>query len=156
MSQADLEIQPVPVKITNAHELMAGRGADNKHRKHTRATFRTFVLTAANPVVAILAEDRSRFDTWLIAYGNSVVICESQSQAEDPANFIAGTGVFSQCPLNPQGTLLYVPTLNVPWTTQPVPQSVRWTLDTTEVAYACAMVFPAVLAMTTHNHVEGY
>lgn len=100
-------IEPIPVLVANAADLL-GAAAEAK-RRHIRSTFRTFVLTAANPVVPVLAEDRSRTDTWMIAYGNSVVLCDSQSQAEDPDNQIAGTGVFSNTPANPQGTLLYVP-----------------------------------------------
>src|SRR5208337_4430955 len=102
------DMPTIPVHVSNAQEL-AGMGQRKGPRRHVRSVFRTFVFTAANNVIPILAEDLSRFDTWVLAYGNSVVLCESQSQAQDPANAIAGTGVFANTPANPQGTLLYVP-----------------------------------------------
>jgi hypothetical protein len=147
-------IQPVPVVLHNA-EALAGVMARQKPRTHIRATFRTFVLTAANPMLPILAEDRSRITTWITAFGNSVVLCDSQSQAQDPDNAIAGAGLFANAPANPQGTLLYVPA-GVGFTNPPVPQSVRWTLNTTEVVWAVALAFPAYLAITIENDAKGY
>jgi hypothetical protein len=271
MSHNGAQIQTVPVEVTNA-EALAGMINRRHPRRHVRAVYRTFNLAAATPL-PILAEDLSRYDTWLVAYGNSVVICESQAQAQDPDNQLGGAGSFVNSPANPQGTLLYVPaqiagsqagsytgegtaatpgagtavatanggtalpagtytltgtdmlagtgaaadinnfglyvgatliatlpnadtteqlfampalTFVVPaggavvaiktigagsgtanyWSSfaatpaavggsAPVSQSVRWTLDTTEVAWAVSMA-PALLAMTTHNRAHGY
>ncbi len=100
--------RPVPVEITNT-EALAGMAGRARPRGYVRSVYRTFVLTAANPVIPVLAEDLSRSGTWFQAYGNSVVLCESQSQAQDPDNVIAGTGQFAGSPANPQGTLLFVP-----------------------------------------------
>jgi hypothetical protein len=118
--------------------------------------FRTFALTAANPTVPVLAEDLARFDAWFMAYGNSVVLCDSQSQAQDPANAIAGTGVFVNTPANPQGTLLYVPS-GATFTTPVAPMSTDWLiLQTTEPVWATALAFPTLLALVTHDKAEGY
>jgi hypothetical protein len=143
--------RPVPVEITNA-EALAGLVPRPGPRKHVRAVYRTFVFTAAAPVLPVAAEDLSRDEMWLIAYGNSVVICESQSQAQDPDNQIAGTGVFANTPANPQGTLLYVPS-GAAFASPPSPISVRWTFSTTEVVWATALAFPTMLAVTLINRV---
>jgi hypothetical protein len=155
MTQQHAEVQPVPVRVTN-HEDLAGMRTRARPRTHLQSVFRTFVLTAAQPVIPILAEDLSRETAWIVAIGNSVVLCNSQSQAQDPDNFIAGAGIFAECPANPQGTLLYVPTLTAPWTSQPVPVSVRWTLNTTEVVWASAMVYPALVSVTIESKAQGY
>lgn len=147
-------IRPVPVEITNA-EALAGIAARTRPRGYVRSVYRTFVFTAATPVQPILAEDLSREYVWVIAYGNSVVICESQSQAQDPANQIAGTGVFANTPANPQGTLLYVPS-GATFTTPQPPISEPLYLRSTEVAFATALAFPTMLAIVTHNRAEGY
>jgi hypothetical protein len=148
MSHTDTQLQPVPVHITNP-EAIAG-AAKASPRKHVRAVYRTFALTGGIPL-PILAEDLSRFDTWLVAYNNSVIICESQSQAQDPDNAVAGTGQFTATPANPQGTLLYANAGGSP----AVMTSTRWTLDTTEVVWAVSLA-SAYLAVTTHNKVTGY
>jgi hypothetical protein len=144
--------RPIPVEITNPEALA---GAVRPVRGYKRAVFRTFAFTAANNVFPIMAEDLSREDAWLIAYGNSVVICETQSQAQDPANQIAGTGVFANSPANPQGTLLYVPS-GPAFTSPPSPISVRWTLQTTEVVWATALAYPTMLAVTLINRAKNY
>jgi hypothetical protein len=143
------EIKPIPVRLTNSAELLAGMGAA-RPRKHTRAVYRTFLL-AANTPLPVLAEDLSRRDVWFVAYNNSVMICESLSQAQDPGNQVAGAGNFANTPANPQGTLLYAYAAGNP----AVMASVRWTLETTEVVWAVAMA-TAYLAITTHNKSEGY
>jgi hypothetical protein len=142
----------IPVEITNPEALA---GAVRPDRRYTRAVFRTFVFTAANNIFPIAAEDLSRADMWLMAIGNSVVICESQSQAQDPANQIAGTGVFANTPANPAGTLLYVPS-GAAFTSPPSPISERWTMQTTEVVWATALAYPTMLAVTLINRAKNY
>jgi hypothetical protein len=144
--------RPVPVEITNAETLA---GAIKPDRRYTRAVYRTFVFTAAAPVQPIAAEDLSREEMWLVAYGNSVVICESESQAQDPDNQAAGTGVFANTPANPQGTLLYVPS-GAAFPNPPSPVSVRWTLATTEQVWATALAYPTLLAVTLINRAKSY
>lgn len=150
--------RPVPVEITNA-EALAGMAARTRPRGYVRSVYRTFVFTAGGTVgtsiFPILAEDLSREDAYLIAYGNSVVICETQSQAQDPDNAVAGTGVFANTPANPQGTLLYVPS-GATFTTPQPPVSEPLYLRSTEVVWAVALAFPTLLAVVTHNRAEGY
>lgn len=100
MSHTDTPIQPIPVHVANAGDIWSA--AAEPRRRRIRSTFRTFVLTATNPIIPILAEDLSRRAADLQAIGNSIVICESQSQAQDPSNAVAGLP-------NPQGLLLFVP-----------------------------------------------
>jgi hypothetical protein len=152
MEHPGTQPRPVPVEVTNAEALA---GAVQPKRRYTRAVFRTFVFTAASNVFPVAAEDLSREDMWLMAIGNSVVICESQSQAQDPANQIAGTGVFANTPANPQGTLLYVPS-GAAFTSPPSPISARWTLQTTEVVWATALAYPTMLAVTLINRARSY
>jgi hypothetical protein len=132
------QIEPVRVEVTNLGGLE--RGAK---RKRIKAVYRTFVLTAANPVIPILAEDLSRRTTYVQAITNSVLLCESQSQAQEPANSVAAAFA------NPSGTLLFVPATGAAVST-------RWPLDTNDVMWATAIAFPAMLTMTIHNEAEGY
>jgi hypothetical protein len=145
--------RPIPVRIESANEGVFPR--TQKKRKHVQAVFRTFAL-AANTPLPILAEDRSRLGAWLVAYANSVVLCSSASQAQDPDNQIASAALgaaFANTPGNPQGTLLFVPVLVGPPTNSAA--SVRWTLEHTEVMWAVSMA-PALLAVTIENTAEGY
>lgn len=149
----DTKPRSIPVHIASANEGVFPGTQDR--RRHIHSVYRTFELTANNPV-PILAEDRSRVATWIVAYGNSVVLCESASQAQDPANQVASAAMgaaFANTPGNPQGTLLFVPVLVGPPTNSQV--SVRWTLNTTEVMWAVSMA-AAVLAVTIENRAAGY
>jgi len=106
------DVQPVPAHITNLHELVAALAGgvpcgNPGKRRHLRTVYRTFVLSAASPVIPVLAQDLSREETIFVASGNSVVLCESQAQAQAAANS-AASGL-----LNPEGTLLYVPPVPV-------------------------------------------
>jgi hypothetical protein len=152
MTTSDSAPRSVSVHIASANEGVFN-GTQAK-RRHIQSVFRTFVLAAATPV-PILAEDRSRVATWLVAYSNSVVLCSSESQAQDPANQVASAlgAAWANTPANPQGTLLYVPVLVGPPTNSN--PSVRWTMSTTEVVWAVSMA-PAVLALTIENRAEGY
>jgi len=145
--------RPIPVELSNVEALAGALGT--RKRRHVRAVYRTFVFTPTQVLCPIAAEDLSREEMWLVAYGNSVVICESQSQAQDPANQIAGTGVFANSPANPQGSLLYVPS-GAAFTNPPSPVSTRWTMDTQEVVWATALAFPTMLSVTYINRVTGY
>lgn len=145
--------EPVRVHVTSAAEgVFPG---SQRGRRHIHPVCLTFALTANNPV-PILAQDRSRVATWLIAYGNSVVLCASKGQAQAPANQVASVALgaaFANTPGNPDGTLLFVPILvGPPVNSSP---SLRWTLSTTEVMWAVSMA-PALLAVTIENRVEGY
>jgi hypothetical protein len=152
MTVPDNAVHTIPVHVASANE---GVFPHTQHdRGHVPAVFRTFALTAGAPV-PVLAEDRSRVQAWMVAYGNSVVLCASQSQAQDPANAAAGAlgAAFANTPGNPQGTLLFVPVLVGPPVNSAA--SVRWTLTTTEVVWAVSMG-PALLALTIENRVKGY
>jgi hypothetical protein len=148
----------VPVHIASASEGVFPGSQDK--RRHIQSVFRTFVLAAPVAGVAqplpVLAEDRSRVAAWMVAYGNSVILCSSQSQAQDPANQAANAAAgaaFANTPGNPQGTLLFVPVLiGPPVNSNP---SVRWTLNTTEIVWAVSMG-PAMLAVTIENRAAGY
>jgi hypothetical protein len=154
-------IEPVHVKLANPEALApylangeAGIAAALK-KKRIRATMRTFLITAASPIVAVLQKDPSRLDTYIVAYGNSAVLCESFSQAQDQDNLpaSAGTGVFANTPANPQGTLLYVPSGAgfSGGAAPPSPVSTRFTTLTQEVMYATAIAFPTYVAVLSNN-----
>lgn len=147
-------VPALPVHITNGEQL-AGMGHRDGPRRHIRSVYRTFVLTHGM-VIPVLAEDLSRFDVWFQAYGGSVVLCESQSQAQDPANQAGAAGVFAGAPANPQGTLLYVPA-GASFTT-PVPPVSGWLrLQTSDPVWATTLADSVtMLAMVTHNRAEGY
>lgn len=153
MTTPDAAPRSIPVHIASANEGVF-RGTQKK-RKHVQPVFRTFALAAGVPL-PILAEDRSREAAWIVAYANSVILCSSQSQAQDPDNAIASAALgaaFANTPGNPQGTLLFVPVLiGPPVNSSP---SVRWTLNTTEVVWAVSMA-AALLAVTIENRAEGY
>lgn len=145
-------IEPVTVHIASANEgVFPGTQAK---RRHIHSVYRTFPVTTTP--IPILAEDRSRIATWMVAYGNSVVLCDSESQAQAQANQVANAALgaaFANTPGNPEGTLLFVPVLiGPPVNSSP---SVRWTLNTTEVMWAVSMA-PALLAVTIENKAEGY
>jgi hypothetical protein len=152
MTTPDGPARPIPVHIATAADGVFPGSQDK--RRHVQSVFRTWVL-AANTPEPILGEDRSRIHAWIIAYGNSVILCSSQSQAQQPANQVAGAlgAAFANTPGNPEGTLLFVPVLVGPPTNSQ--SSVRWTLETTEVVWAVSMA-PAMLAITIENRAEGY
>lgn len=146
-------VEPVKVHVTSASE---GVFPGTQHgRRHVQSVFRTWNLGAAVPE-NILAQDRSRLTAWIVAYASSVVLCSSESQAQDAANQLASAALgaaFANTPGNPQGTLLFVPVLiGPPVNSSPSP---RWTLNTTEQVWAVSMA-PALLAITIENKAEGY
>ena len=77
---------PIPVRLTNP-EALAGAAPRPQPRRRITSRYRTFVLNAANNwILPVGGEDLSRHGGWVIAYGNSIVLCESQAQAQDPFN----------------------------------------------------------------------
>ncbi len=138
------DMQPVPVHVTNAGIL-----ATRKRKRH-HTIYRTFVLTAANPVIPVLAEDMSRTGAHFQAIGNSVLICESQSQAQDPDNAVALAFA------NPQGLLLYVDAAATGLGSGGLSVSDRWPIFTNDVVWATAIAFPAFLAVSITSEVSGY
>jgi hypothetical protein len=143
-------ITPVPVHITSASEgVLAGT---QESRLHVQSVYRTFVL-APNIPLPVLAQDRSRLLATMIALGNSVVLCASQSQAQDPANAIGGVALgaaWANTPLNPQGSVLFVPVLAGAAGT-----SERWPVHSTEVVWAVSIA-AAMLSVTIESKVTGY
>lgn len=129
-SHADVEVEPVDVRVTNLPQMPA---AKEKHRRAIQP--RTIVLTAAQPVKVLLAADASRKIAWVIASGNPVVLCESQSQAQDAANSVAALP-------NPEGCLL--------------PTGQRWPIDTTEQMWVTAQAFPAQISLLVTNEGPEY
>jgi len=130
MSHADTQIRPVPVLVTNLPQM------PGPNKKKRRAVLpRTIVLTAASPVKVLLSQDTSRKIAWVIATGNPVVLCESQSQAEDPANSVATLP-------NPEGFLL--------------PTGIKFPLDTTELMWVTAQAFPALVSLLIINDGPEY
>jgi hypothetical protein len=144
--------RPISVHVASASEgVFPGT---QKSRRHVQPVFRTWNLAAGIPE-NILAQDRSRLNAWVLAYANSVVLCSSESQAQDAANQVAsGLGAaFANTPANPQGTLLFVPVLIGPPTNSA--SSPRWPLQTTEQVWAVSMA-AALLTITIENKAEGY
>jgi hypothetical protein len=135
-------IEPVPVRIENVAEFQQRQGS--RAKLHKDVTFRTIVLTALNPVRPLMAADLSREYAQVEAFTNDVVLCETQSKAQDPANQVAGLP-------NPEGALLKAsctaaqPTLAFP------PRK----LETTDLVWVTAASFPAVVVVTLINFVEG-
>lgn len=123
------EFEPIPVVVHNAADFPV---AAPKQKKHKDVTYRTIVLTAANPVRPIFVGDLSRELVIIQAFGNDVVLCESQSKAEDAANSVATLP-------NPEGYLLShsntAPTY----------------LPTTDLTWATAQAFPAQISITLIN-----
>lgn len=90
------EIQPVLVMVANAAELTAAGHGRGKVR-HTTAITKN--LTAASPIIDLVGYDETRCYIRIQSGGNNVVVCTDISQAQDPANQIAGVP-------NPNGLLL--------------------------------------------------
>lgn len=120
----------VDVRVTNMPGMPA---AAEKQRRAIQP--RTIVLTAANPVKVLLAADVSRKLVQVIAAGNPVVLCESESQAEDPNNSVATLP-------NPEGFLL--------------PVGVRIPIDTSEQMWVTAQAFPAQVSILITNLGPAY
>jgi hypothetical protein len=145
----DIPVTPVPVHIVSANQGIMHGAQD---REHIQSVFRTFVLSANSPL-PVLAQDRSRVLATMIALGNSVILCASQSQAQDTANQVSGVALgaaWANTPPNPNGTTLFVPVVTGAGAT-----SERWPVHSTEVVWAVSQA-AAMLAVTIENKVTGY
>jgi hypothetical protein len=80
-------MSPVPVKLTNPEAL---GGAGPRKRRVKQITFRTRNLTATSPIAHLCAYDETRLYILIQAGGNNVVLCTDISEAQDPANQVAG------------------------------------------------------------------
>jgi hypothetical protein len=88
---------PVPVHVVSANEGVIPGAAPR--RRLRRAVTRTRNMTAAEPVIHFAHQDNNRLHLLVQAGGNNVVLCTDISQAQDPANQVAGVP-------NPNGYLL--------------------------------------------------
>ncbi len=108
--------RPVPVEITNV-EALAGAVPHKGGLKRRKNQYRTIVLTTLQPVRLLWAQDLSREYVRIYVYGGVIALCESESQAQDPANAIAALP-------NPEGARIELE---------------EWVrIDTTEQAWAVA------------------
>jgi hypothetical protein len=135
MTHPDTEMIPIPVRL-HPDDLSAIAQAARKHRDHYDITFNTIRLSAQNPVLPVCNPDLSREGVYVQALTNDVVLCETKSKAQDPANSATANPNF------PEGTLL--PKAN----TKPV-----W-LPVTDGLWATAGTFPAQLAVILVNRVR--
>lgn len=126
------DLIPLPVEVINLRDLKA-----SESKCHYDLTLRTITLTAANPVRDVFAGDLSRRLVICQAFTNDVVLCQSQSQAQDPANAATANPGF------PEGYLLAA--ANTTPTYLPV----------TDLAWATAGTFPAKLTLCLINEVHG-
>ena len=94
MSHPD-QVVPVPVTIHNPDSLRPP--ATRRRVRHAKMVTRN--LTAAQPVIDLAGYDETRVYILAQAGGNNIVVCTDISQAQDPANQVAGVP-------NPNGLLL--------------------------------------------------
>jgi hypothetical protein len=125
------ELTPIPVRIVDRSDLAA-----SARKVHRDVTYRTIVLSALNPVRPVFAQDLSRMLVIVQAFGNDVVLCETQSKAEDPANSVAGLP-------NPEGYLLAKANAGPTY------------LPATDLSWATAASFPAMITICLINKVPG-
>jgi hypothetical protein len=74
--------QPGPMPLTTLP--VANQGSDY-------GTFKTVVLSAANPYKLGLPEDNTRRHARIIAIDNPVILCHSENMAQDGANEVTDT-----------------------------------------------------------------
>jgi hypothetical protein len=102
---------PVPVHISNAHEMVPGPA--RARRKALRV--RTIVLTVSDPVQDLLPQSEARCEAWVLQCGdNDIVVSHSGTQAKSQSNSVATLP-------NPSGALI-LKTILVP---VPVPTNDR-------------------------------
>jgi hypothetical protein len=126
------ELTPIPVRIVSGADMAA-----SAKKCHYDVTLRTIRLTAANPVQVLCAADLSREGILIQAFTNDIVICETQSKAQDPANSATANPGF------PEGYLLAKANTTPTW------------LPMTDLAYVTAGTFPAQVTIALVNKVEG-
>lgn len=139
--EKDIEdYRPVRTHIVSS-DIPLGHAPSNRH--HRDVTFRTIVLTAANPIRVLCAADLSREYLLVSAATNDVVLCENQSKAEDPANSVAGLP-------NPEGYLLKASatTAGANLSFDPV------RLESTDLIWVTAASFPAQVSVLLVNCVD--
>lgn len=144
MSEQHPAIEPVHVYLTNPEALIGESGK----KRHYDVTFRTIVLnapTGASPAVGtsirpLCAADLSREYIIVAAVTNDVVLCETQSRAQDPANAVAGLP-------NPEGYLLKASTTTLAFPPVQIPN--------TDQIWVTAASFPAIVTAILVNKVKG-
>jgi len=136
MSHPDGDLIPIPVTLAHPDQL-AGLLDASRRKRHRDVTFRTIQLTTANPVKAIFAGDLSRALVIVQAFTNDVILCETQSKAEDPANASPAAASY------PEGYLLAKANTTPTY------------LPTTDLAWATAATLPAQITVCLINNVYG-
>lgn len=135
---------PVLVTVANPEALIPA----SLKKEHRVIMPRTIVLTApatGSPAVGtsirpLCAADLSREGIIVSAVTNDVVLCMSQSEAQDVANSTAGIP-------NPQGFLLKASTTTLAYPPLWIP--------TTDLIWAVAQSFPAIVSVIMVNKVTG-
>jgi hypothetical protein len=135
MTEQHRDLTPLPVTHPGLDALARHPAATPQKKKHKHITYRTIVLSATNPVRPLLAPDPSRDYVQIIVQGNPVVLCESESKAQDPANQAAGLP-------NPEGMLLPVN-----------PGPIR--LHLTDLTWVTAQAFPAIVSIAIVSDAEA-
>lgn len=138
------DFTPVLVEIANPEALIPA----SLKKDHYDVTFRTIVLTApvgTEPAVGtsirpLCAADLSREFIIVAAMTNDVVLCETQSKAQDPANAVAGLP-------NPEGSLLKASTTTLAFPPLKIP--------CTDQVWVTAASFPALVSVILVNRVKG-
>jgi hypothetical protein len=127
------------VSIVNPEALLPA----SLKKEHHVITPRTIVLTAAGLGTGfrpLCAADLSREGIIVSAVTNDVVLCMSQSEAQDAANAVAGIP-------NPQGYLLKASTTTLAYPPLWIP--------TTDLIWVTAQAFPAIVSVILINRVKG-
>jgi len=138
MTQSIDEMVPIPVRL-HPQDLAALAGHLKSGKCHYDITFRTIVLTAGGvgySIRPLCAADPSREYLMVQAFTNDVVLCETQSRAQDAANAVAGLP-------NPEGYLL--------WHTNVMPTRI----DSSDLIWIAAAAFPAQVTVMLVNKVQG-
>jgi hypothetical protein len=117
-----VEIQPVPVEVIN-HPI--------PKRYECRSSFRSIVLTAANPYQQVAGFDPLRERIKLSGVANAVVVGNSISQASDPNNvanpYVAPNGRFI-----PGGAAL---------------AAIEWTIEGTQEVWLSGNTYPTIVGI---------
>jgi hypothetical protein len=98
MTTPDAAPRPIPVHIASANEGLLLPPAPRR-RPLRNAVVMTRNMTAITPIVDLVPYDTNRLYILAQCGGNNIVVCTDISQAQDPANQVAGVP-------NPNGYLL--------------------------------------------------
>ncbi len=126
MSHTSAQIEPVPVRLTNA-ELRAGAASPIRHKVRQLKVI-TKNLTATVPIIDVAPYDETRLYVLVQAGGNNIVLCTDISQAQDPVNQVAGVP-------NPNGLLITAG------------NTIPWKLEGCQRMWAVGNTFPSQLTM---------